>query len=153
MNTLMENGVQLTLEQWMPQIFQRQTAGVLEPHARISLSEVKEEDLTETEALSLEKYLGSLKRFGKKIDPNGSSMKTLRECLAVTEDLTSCPYSLKWIGGGTTSNGKYSSLVISGFLRNESESTLSDILEDEVPEKYFLSTEQMNKIVFDKSDI
>lgn len=96
----MENGVQMTLEQWMPQIFQRQTVGVLEPHAKISLLPEKGEGSRETDPPSLEKYLESLERSGKKISLNGSSMKMLRECLAATEDLISCPYSLSWMWGG-----------------------------------------------------
>ena len=99
MSISMENGVQLTLEQWMPEIFQKQTVGVSAPLAKISALPEEELGSKETEAVSLEKYLGSLKKSGKKIDPNGLSMKMLEECLAVTEDLTLCPYSLNFIGG------------------------------------------------------
>lgn len=96
----MENGVQMTLEQWMPQIFQKQTVGASERLVRTSQWPESGEDLKETDPHSLEKYLESLEKQGKRINLNGSSMKMLKECLAATEDLTSCPYSLNWMWGG-----------------------------------------------------
>ena len=51
-------------------------------------------------------------------------------------------------GGGTTSNGNYLTLNCTEYLKTESECTLSDILDDVVPRKYFLSKEQMDKIVW-----
>ena len=144
----MGNGVQLTLEEWMPQIFQKQTVGALEHPVKISPLPEKGEDLRETDHRSLEKYLESLKRSGKRISLNGSSMKTLRECFQATEDLTSCPYSLSWMWGGTTLNGNYLTLNCTEYHKTESEFILLDILEKKVPEKYFLSRQQMEKIVF-----
>lgn len=116
--------------------------------AKISLSQEGEPVSKETEAVSSEKYLESLPRSGKRINLNGSSMKMLRECLAAIKDLTSFPYSLNLTGGGTTLNGSYSTLNCTEYLKTESESILSDILEAEVPEKYFLSAQQMERIVF-----
>lgn len=96
----MVNGVQMTLEQWMPEIFRKQTVGVSELPVRTSPLLEKEKALKETGHLSLERYLESLEKSGKRINLNGSSMKMLRECLAATEDLTICPYSLNFGGGG-----------------------------------------------------
>lgn len=96
----MVNGVQMTLEQWMPEIFQKQIVGVSELPVRTSLLPEKEKALREIDHPSLENYLESLEKSGKKISLNGSSMKMLRECLAATEDLISCPYSLSWMWGG-----------------------------------------------------
>lgn len=50
--------------------------------------------------------------------------------------------------GGTMRNGKCSTLRTSEFHKTEKGASLSDILEDEVPQKYFLSREQTEKIVF-----
>ena len=100
MNISTENGAQLTLEQLMPEIFQRQTVGVSVHHARTSHLPENEKDLTETEVVSLEKFLGSSTNSKKKINPNGLSMRMLRECLAATEDLIISQYSVNWIGGG-----------------------------------------------------
>lgn len=45
-------------------------------------------------------------------------------------------------------NGKCSTLKTSECCKTEKGCSLSDILEDEVPQKYFLSKEQTEKIVF-----
>lgn len=45
-------------------------------------------------------------------------------------------------------NGKCSTLRTSGFHKTEKGASLSDILEVEAPQKYFLSKEQAEKIVF-----
>ena len=50
--------------------------------------------------------------------------------------------------GGTMRNGKCSTLRTSEFHKTEKGASLSDILEDEVSQKYFLSREQTEKIVF-----
>ena len=51
-------------------------------------------------------------------------------------------------GGGMMQNGKCSTLKISECHKTEKGASLSDILEAEVPQKYFLSKEQTEKIVF-----
>lgn len=50
--------------------------------------------------------------------------------------------------GGTISNGLLSIASITEYPRTGSVCTLSDILEDAVPQKYFLSKDQMEKIVW-----
>lgn len=50
--------------------------------------------------------------------------------------------------GGTMQNGRCSTLKISESRKTENDVSLSDILETEVPQKYFLSMEQTEKIVF-----
>ena len=57
---------------------------------------------------------------------------------------------LEFHRGGTTSNGNYSTLNCTEYHKTESACILSDILEQEAPKKYFLSKEQMEKIVFKK---
>ena len=44
MNTEMGNGIQMTLEMWMPEACPRQTVGALEHHVRTSLSQENEQD-------------------------------------------------------------------------------------------------------------
>lgn len=68
--------------------------------AKTSQSLESEQDSKGTEVVSLEKYLGCCGKRGKKIDLNGLSMRTLKECLAQTEDSIISTYSLRWIGGG-----------------------------------------------------
>ena len=54
--------------------------------------------------------------------------------------------------GGTMRNGRCSTLRISECPRTGSEYSLSDILEADVPQKYFLSRDQVEKIIFTRSD-
>lgn len=100
MNTEMENGSQMTLDQWMPDLFRGLIAGASEHLARTSALQEPEPDLMEIGHPSFERYFASVKKLGKKIDPNGLSMRMLRECYQATEDLTSLPFSLKWGGAG-----------------------------------------------------
>lgn len=51
-------------------------------------------------------------------------------------------------GGGMMQNGRCSTPKISECHKTGKGASLSDILEGEVPQKYFLSKEQMEKIVF-----
>lgn len=143
----MENGIQMTLEMWMPEACPMQTVGASAHLARISALPESEQDWTETDRASFEKFLESWKSSKKKIDLNGLSMKTLRECFLQTEDLTTSQSSLRWTDLGTISNSRIST-VNGGFRKIGSAYTLSDILEDTVPQKYFLSRDQMEKIVF-----
>ena len=145
----MENGTQMTLEMWMPKACPWLTAGASERLAKISALPESGQDLTETDRALYEKFLDCWKNKKKKTDLNGLSMKMLRECFLATEDSTICQSSLKWTGLGMISNGRISTQNGSS-LKTGSAYTLSDILEDSVGEKYYLSREQKEKIVFAK---
>ena len=148
----MESGIQLTLEMCMPELCPWLTVGASAHPAKTSQWQDTEKDLTETEVPSFEKYFESLGKRGKKIDLNGSYTKMLRECYQATEDLTSLPFSLKWMNSGTMQNGSFLTQNITEYPRTGSVCILSDILEVEVPQKYFLSKEQTERIVFTESD-
>ena len=149
MNTETVNGIQMTLEMLMPEACPQQTVGALERHAKTSQLQENGQDWTETDRVLYEKFLGSWKNKKSKTDLNGLSMRMLRECFLQTEDSTICQSSLKWTDLGTISNGRISTQNGS-FHKTGSAYTLSDILEDSVEQKYFLSREQMEKIVFAK---
>lgn len=100
------------------------------------------------QALSV-KYSG-LSKKKQKINPNGWSMKTLRECYQAMGDGTSYPYCLQWMDWGMTSNGRLSTQKILESRRIGKECTLSDILENVVANKYYLSQAQMEKIVIQR---
>ena len=103
--------------------------------------------MTETDQALYEKFLDSWKNKKSKTGLNGLSMKMLRECFLQTEDSTIYRSSLKWTDSGTIANGRISTQ--NGMSRKTGSAyTLSDILEDTVDQKYFLSREQMEKIVF-----
>ena len=118
--------------------------------AKTSVWPENEQDLTETGQCLFVKYFVSLGNKTNVINPNGSSMKMLRECYQATEDLTSLPFCLKWTNSGTIVNGRLSTQDISEYHKTEKESILSDILEPEVPENYFLSKVQVERIVLQK---
>ena len=75
-------------------------------------------------------------------------IENVENLLSVNRGGTSLSFSLSWMKLGTMQNGKFSTLKILESRKTGSGCLLSDILEDEVPEKYFLSREQVQKIVF-----
>jgi DNA (cytosine-5)-methyltransferase 1 len=76
------------------------------------------------------------------------SLRTLKICLVLMEDGISPDCSLKWSREGMMQNGRCSTPKISECHKTGKDVLLSDILEEEVPQKYFLSKEQTKKIVF-----
>lgn len=101
----MANGTELTLEMCEQTNFLDQIVGASAHPVRTSLLPEEEKVLMENGVPSFGRYFDLLGKQGKKIDPSGCSMRMLRECYQATEDLTSLPFSLKWIGGGMTSSG------------------------------------------------
>ena len=139
--------MQRILGRLMQKTFQTQNAGASEHHAKISVLQEEGRDLTETDQALYEKFLDSWKNKKSKTGLNGLSMKMLRECFLQTEDSTIYRSSLKWTDSGTIANGRISTQ--NGMSRKTGSAyTLSDILEDTAEQKYFLSREQMEKIVF-----
>lgn len=130
------------------EICPKQTVGLSERRAKIFRLLESVPDLTEIEAPLYAKFLLSLKKGEKKIDPNGLSTRMLRECFQRMADLTILKSSLKWTDSGMTVNGKISTLPGTS-PKTGSAYTLSDILEPEVDSKYFLSQSQVEKILLD----
>lgn len=81
----------------------------------------------------------------KKINPLTFSLRTLKICLVLIEDGISPDCSLKWNSRGMMQNGRCSTPKISECRKTGKDVLLSDILEVEVPQKYFLSKEQTEK--------
>ena len=61
MNTETENGIQMTLEMWMPEACPRQIVGASEHHVRTSLLPENGQDCTETDRALYAKFLDSWK--------------------------------------------------------------------------------------------
>ena len=87
-----------------------------------------------------------LKTSKKRIDPSIYSLRTLKTYLVLTEDLTFSDFSLSWTKSGTMQNGMFSTQQKS-CLSTENEFTLSDILEEKVLDKYFLSDQVKNRLL------
>ena len=75
------------------------------------------------------------------------SLKTSKDYYTTTEGLRSGQSSKRWKNWGTTSNGKCLTANISGYHNTANECSLSDILEEQVGEKYFLSETVTKKLI------
>ena len=145
-NTETENGSLVTLEKLEETLSLKQTAGPSEAHASPSLSPDAEQDWGGSQ-VSLEKFLESLPNKKKMIDPNGLSMKMLKESLPLTKDLITLQYSVSWTHLGMMQNGVFSTQKISEQPKVEKGFILSDILEPEVASTFFLSKKQTDRLV------
>ena len=96
----MENGMQMTFEECMPETFQKQTAGVLDSHVKISQSQENKSDFKETVQACFSELCTLSDNSKKKINPLSFSLRTLRICLVLMEDGISPDCSLKWNRGG-----------------------------------------------------
>ena len=148
-NTEMENGLLPTLEECEQMTFLDQIVGVLEHPVNHSQSPEKEKDLMGSQVLS-EKSSGCFMNCQKKIDPNGLSTRMLKECFQATVEETSSQSSLKWTNVGTMRSGNLSTANTSEYRSTERGSTLLDILEDSVDEKYFLSENAVKRFLSKK---
>lgn len=77
-----------------------------------------------------------------------SSSKMFPVCLTTTKAGHLKQSSVHWMAWGIMCAGRYLTAKISEFLSHEIECSLSDILEDNVPEKYFLSRKQAEKLLY-----
>lgn len=143
----MENGLQMTLGGFSPRTSRKQTVGVSDSPVRTSALPENSLALTEQEAAYFSELSDLCKTSKKKIDPHTYSLRTLKTYLALMGERTSLSFSLRWTKVGTMQSGKLSTLPITSHKTGK-EFSLSDILEGEVPQKYFLSKEQTEKIVF-----
>lgn len=100
MNTEMENGTQMTLEECVPMISQKQTVGASDSHAKTSQSQENNLDFKETVQACFLELCTLSDSSKKKINPLTFSLRTLRICLVLMEDGISPGYSLKWSRGG-----------------------------------------------------
>ena len=96
----MENGMQMTLEECMPETFQKQIAGVSDFHVRTSPSQENSLDFKETVQACFSELCTLSDSSKKKINPLTFSLRTLRICLVLMEDGISPDCSLKWSRGG-----------------------------------------------------
>ena len=144
----MENGTQMTLEECMPETFQKPTAGASDSLAKTYPSQENSLDFKETVQACFSELCTLSDNSKKKINPLTFSLRTLKICLVLMEDGISPDCSLKWSRRGMMQNGKCSTPKISECHRTGKDALLLDIIEAEVPQKYFLSKEQTEKIVF-----
>ena len=115
------------------------------------------EDSLAKRSVSLENVGGSTiqeeRSFLKSLDALGKNnhayvcLKTSKAYYHTTKVTRSLPSLPRWMNWGTTVNGKCLTARISVSHKTENECSLSDILEDEVDEKYFLSDEATKRLL------
>ena len=135
-------------EQLSLMMFQPPTSGASAFRAKTSASQASKKACKKvSEADCFTKLCDCLPDAGKKIDPDGYSLKMLKIYLALETDLISRGCCVKWGGTGILSNGTLSTAKTTVFPKTGSACSLSDILETSVDEKYFLSDQQTARIL------
>lgn len=145
------SGTQKTSQGCSLMTSQMLTYGVSERHAKTSPSQDGGGVWRETSQSLCRKSSGSCGVDVRKTGQDTSFTKTSKECCQVSEAETLAGYSAKWMSAGMMRSGRLSTLRPT-YRNTEKEYTLSDILEAKVPDKYFLSTAQLEKILLSRSD-
>lgn len=96
----MENGTQMTLEECMPETFQKPTAGASDSLAKTYPLQESKPDFKETAQACFSELCTLSDNSKKKINPLTFSLRTLKICLVLMEDGISPDCSLKWSRGG-----------------------------------------------------
>lgn len=109
-----------------------------------SQSPEQEKDLTIQEERCFSRLLELLPLKNLSI----STSKTFPVCLTMTQAKHLKPSTAHWMSWGMMCAGRYLTAKISEFPNHEIECSLSDILEDNVPEKYYLSRKQAEKLLY-----
>ncbi len=77
-----------------------------------------------------------------------STSKMFPDCLTMTQAGHLKQSSVHWMSWGMMCAGRYLTAKILEYPNQEIECSLSDILEDNVPEKYYLSRKQAEKLLY-----
>ena len=112
--------------------------------AKASQSQEQEKDLTIQEERCFLKLQELLPLKNLSI----SSSKMFPVCLTTTQAKHLKQSSIHWMNWGMMYVGRYLTAKISEYRNHEIECTLSDIIEDNVPAKYYLSRKQAEKLLY-----
>src|SRR5699024_1584886 len=101
------------------------------------------------EDLPIHEVLYSLKSCVSPISSDHAiySLKTSKDSSTTMAELHSRPSSTPWMSSGMLRYGKCLTLKISEYHKTENGCSLSDILEDQVDEQYFLSEKSMERLM------
>ena len=135
----------MTSQQYQMSLFEESEVSMLSVEGfRAKLSA-----LLENEKVSrILEELSSLKLQGSHLFSDHAiySLRTSKDSLTTSEELRSRRSSEPWMNSGMMWNGKCLTLKTT-FHKTGSEFSLSDILEENVPEKYFLSQEMTDRLL------
>ena len=114
--------------------------------ARTLLCQERDVGYTEHE---LACFLNSLDYCGNAavINPDGLSLKMLKDCFRWAEQGILPRFCLSWPHWGMVLNMRFSTPVRLESLKTGRGYTLSEILQDAVPEKYYLSEQQTERLL------
>ncbi|BFK90476.1 hypothetical protein K030075H31_15860 [Blautia producta] len=112
--------------------------------AKHSLLPGSEKDLQMSEELSSLRLPDWLQTSDLRI----LSLKTYPDCYRMTKGGRFTPSSVRYLSWGIIWNGKCLTARISGFSSQGRRCILSDILMEDVPEKYYLSQKQMEQLLY-----
>jgi len=132
-----------TLEKSSQQTFLSTTSSAQDSRAKVSAWLERGSALMTHEARSFMKSLG----LPSITDQAHYSLKMLNDCYRTITGSPLRLFSPQWMSWGTMRSGRCSTARIGAFRRTGSECSLSDILEDKVDSKYFLSGVQVDKIL------
>ena len=116
--------------------------------ARHSLSPESEKDLQMQEELSFLKLPGFLKLK----DPRILSLKMFPVCYRMTKAGRFAPSSVRFLNWGTMSNGLCLTANVLESRNQDEGCSLSDILIPDAPGKYYLSSAQVEKLLYKSSE-
>lgn len=136
----------MTLQQLQMSLFEESEVWTLSVEDfRAKLSALQEID----EALKIHEELCSLKLLGSHLfsDLNIYSLKTSKDSSTTTEELRLRSSSEPWTNWGMMWNGKCLTAKILESPKIGNVCSLSDILEENVPEEYFLSAEMTKRLI------
>ena len=140
----------MTSQQYQMSLFEESDVWTLSVEDfRARLSALQETD----EVLKIHEEVSSLKLQGSHLfsDLNIYCLRTSNDSSTMTEELHLKPSSEPWMNWGTMWNGKSLTARILEYPKTENGCSLSDILEENVPEEFFLSQKVASKLIQSKS--
>ena len=145
--TRKESGKRMTSQNLRAKMSPMRKSGVSASPARTSPLPGNKGDWSEKEVEYITTLLTSSKAKKKVISPHTYLLKTLRTRYRLTQDSILPPFSLKWTKRGMIVGGRCLIPKISEFRKIESACSLSQILEAEADEKYYLSAEKTQQLL------
>ena len=140
----------MTSQQYQTSLFEESDVWTLSVEDfRARLSALQEQD----EVLKIHEELCSLRLLGSHLfsDLDIYSLKTSRDSLTTTEEIPLRSSSQRWMNWGTMWNRKILTARILESPKIGNVCSLSDILEENVPEEFFLSAEKVSQLVANQS--
>ena len=142
-----ESGKLMMSQNSNPEMSPMQTSGASDSHARTSPLPENSGDWSEKEVEYITTLLTSSKAKRKVLNPHTYLLRTLRTCYRSMQDSTLPQFCLKWTKQGMTVGGRCLTPKTSESRRTVSVCSLSQILEAEVDEKYYLSLEKTQQLL------